>query len=191
MVPALVQGENMCWFRTLNREENPGAACLFDGGKLELNLAASFVPEFGVCFSRSSFVAERERLDLDTILALDPAGDWAGWTRREPSDTDRLRVNRRGREVLYFLKPPPTDFDLTYSDLRAELCHTLKIADPQRISFMAGPFFWGPDFKEDGRGLYSNYFRTDIIVDSRHMKTVRGSALIDVIEGLIPGAITD
>ena len=179
MLPALIHGENMCWFRTMNKEDNPGGTCLFDGAKLEMNLASNYVPEFGVCFPRTSFVAERDRLNLDAHLSTPSSGDWAGWMRREPSDSDRLRVNRKGWEVLYFLQPPPTEIDVTFSDLRAELCHTLQIEDLNRISLASGPFYWGPDFKEDGLGLYNNYFNSDIIVDSRHMKTVRGSALID------------
>lgn len=147
-----------------------------------MNLASASVPEFGLCFPRTSFVREREQMELQGELATDLSGDWAGWVRRAPSDSDRLRVNRKGWEVLYFVQPPPTTFDVTFSDLRAELCHTLQIADPKRISFSAGPFLWGPDFKEDGLGLYSNYFCADIVIDSRHMKTIRGSALIDVLE---------
>jgi len=190
MAPLLLHGENMCWFRTLNKEQNPAVMCLFDGAKLEINVASSYVPEFGVCFPRTSFVGERERLDLDACLSIPSSGDWAGWVRREPSDSDRLRVNRRGWEVLYFLQPPSTVPDVTFSELRAEICHTLQVADPRRISLAAGPFHWGPDFKEDGLGLYSTYFNTDIIVESRHIKTVRGSALVDVLENPMPSPST-
>jgi len=157
--------------------------CLFDGAKLEFNVASTTVSEFGICFQRTAFVVEREKLDIDAFIhRQSSSADWSGWTRREPSDSERLRVNKRGREILYFVQPPPTECDLTVSDLRAEVCHTLQIADVRRISFVAGPFYWGPDFKEDGLGLYSNYFNADIVIDSRHMKTQRGAALIDVIE---------
>jgi hypothetical protein len=191
MVPGLIHSEQMCWFRTRNKNANPTGTCLFDGAKLEVNIAAATcAPEFGLCFPRGSFVTERERLDIDmgVDLPMPMSGDWAGWTRREPLDSDRLRVNRKGWEVLYFLQPPSTHFDVTFTDLRAELCYTLQIEDGRRISLAAGPFYWGPDFKEDGLGLYSSYFNTDMVIDSRHMKTTRGSALITVLENsVLPG----
>jgi hypothetical protein len=82
--------------------------------------------------------------------------------------------------VLYFLRAPPTEFDITISDIRSELCHTLGIQDPKRIKLAAGVFYWESDFKDDGVGLYNTYFGTDHVIDGRHMKTVHGSALIDV-----------
>jgi hypothetical protein len=111
--------------------------------------------------------------------------DGTGWARREPSDSDRLRVNKRGREILYFIQPPASDGDLTYSDIRAEVYNTLHISNPTCISLQAGPFSWGPDFTEDGLGFYSTYFKTDIVIDGRHMKTMHGAALIDVVENKV------
>lgn len=119
-------------------------------------------------------------------LDTEPTGDWQGWKKRAPSDSDRLRVNRKGREVLYFVQPPPTTMDITFSDLRAEVCHTLRLEDSRRVSFQAGPFVCAADFREDGLGLYGTYFGSDIVINERHMKTVRGAALIDVIEVHVP-----
>lgn len=182
--PGLVQGHDFSWFRTLNQTDNLNRTCLFQGCQLDLCLLPVTPPEFGLCFSRTSFIKERERLDIDTLLNTDGSDDWTEWTRRDPSDTDRLRVNKRGREVLYFVRPPSTIIDLTVEDLRSEICHSLKIDDPKSFSLASGPFFWGPDFKDDGTGLFSNYFGADILTDSRHMKTLRGAALIDVVENL-------
>ncbi|KIX97744.1 uncharacterized protein Z520_06522 [Fonsecaea multimorphosa CBS 102226] len=184
MVPALVQCTNNSWFRTINRNANSSYLCLFDGAQLELNFSSMTTPEFGFCFPRRSFVAERERLDVNAMLQQQPATtttDWAGWKRREPSDSDRLRVNKNGWEILYFVQPPKGEVDITVSELRAELCHTLQI-ETGRVLFGAGPFQWGPDFEEDGLGLYTTYFDTAIDTGARQMKTVRGAALIDVIE---------
>jgi hypothetical protein len=172
----------------MNKEANVNGTCLFDGAKFEMNLASSNAPIFGLCFPRPSFVVEREQLDLDTLLNEPPSGDWPGWGRLPPSDSDRLRVNKKDREVLYFWQPPPTDFDVTMSGLRMEICNTLKITDLRKIALASGPFYWGPGFKEDGLGLYNNHFKRDMVVDSRHMKTVTGAALIDVIEVSVPSA---
>lgn len=182
--PGLVQGQDFSWFRTINQADYLNRTCLFQGCKLELCLLPVTTPEFGLCFTRTSFVKERERLDLDLLLKTDESGDLRGWTRREPSDTDRLRVNKRGREVLYFVRPPDTFTDLTPGDLRAEILYSLQVEDPKKISFASGPFFWGSDFKDDESGLLSNYFGADIVIDSRHMKSLRGAALIDVVENL-------
>jgi hypothetical protein len=182
LIPTLVHGDNLCWFRTLNKELNSAISCLFEGAQLELNLSSSYVPEFGFCFPRASFIAERERFDLNAVIAEEPNGDWIGWRHREPSDGDRLRVNRRGWEVLYFLRAPPTDFDVTISDLKSELCHTLQIQDQRRIELSAGPFYWDNNFKEDGLGLYRTYFAVDQVIDGRHMKTATGNALVNVFE---------
>jgi len=81
---------------------------------------------------------------------------------------------RDGWEVLYFLRAPPTEFDITISDIRSELCHTLGIQDPKRIRLAAGVFYWESDFKDDGVGLYNTYFGTDHVINGRHMKTVHG-----------------
>lgn len=170
------------WLRTVNKDGNGSKSpfCLFDGAQLEVNVSSPLTPEFGLCFSRLSFAAERELLDFDA-MSNHPTGDWKGWTRREPSDTDRLRVNKRGREILYFVQPPLSECDVTVSELKAELCHTLQI-ESQRISLAAGPFIWGPGFVEDGLGVYATYFDTDVETDLHHMKTIRGAALIDVVE---------
>lgn len=100
-------------------------------------------------------------------LDLEPTSDWAGWTRRAPSDSDLLRVNRKGWEVLYFLRPPETTMDITFSDLRAEVCHTLRLQDLRRVSFRAGPFVCAGDFKEDESVLYGTYFGSDTVFDGR------------------------
>lgn len=202
LVPLLVESPSDGWFRTLNTADEVNAAnmgtgtgpssssfssssytCLFDGAKLELKVSSPDTPEFGLCFSRLSFAAERDALDLDALSSQQPAGDWAGWTRREPSNSDRLRVNKRGREILYFVRPPQSQADICVSDLKAEVCHTLRI-DSRRVSLAAGSFYWGPEFVEDGLGMYSTYFDSDPTTetDSHHMRTMRGAALVDVIE---------
>lgn len=181
MAPTLVQGTNSSWFCTLNREVNTSKLCLFDGAKLELNFSSMAAPEFGFCFPRRSFVAEREQMDADAVIQMSAADDWIGWTRRAPSDSDRLRVNKNGWEILYFVRPPPSELDITLSELRAELCHTLKI-EPKCVLLRAGPFQWGTDFEEDGQGLYSTYFDSAVDTGTTRMKTIRGAALIDVLE---------
>ncbi len=56
-------------------------------------------------------LSARERFDLNAVMAEEePGGDWLGWQHREPSDADRLRVNRKGWEVLYFLRAPAHDW---------------------------------------------------------------------------------
>ena len=183
MIPTLLYNEHSCCFRTLNSNLNPSNFCLFDGARLEVSLSSSCItPEFGFCFPRRSFVLERDRLDLAGLVAQPAAGDWMGWEHREPSDSERTCVNKKGREILYFLRPPPATHDVMLSELRAEIGKTLNITDLRRISFTAGPFFWPPEFREDGRGLYCTYFNSDIVVDSQHMLTSEGAALIDVLE---------
>lgn len=181
MIPAVVQCTSNSWFRTINRNSNPSDLCLFDGAKLELNFSSNTTPEFGFCFPRRSFAGERDRLDVITMLQHPDTTDWVGWTRREPSDPDRLGVNKNGWEVLYFVQPPKGEVDITVSELRAELSHTLQI-DPGRVRFSAGPFQWGPDFVEDGLGLYTTYFDTAVDTWPRQMRTIRGAALIEVTE---------
>jgi len=134
-------------------------------------------------------VAERDRLDVDSVVNQPDTGDWRDWTRRGPSDSDRLRVNKKGREILYFVRPPPSESDASVSELRAELCRTLQVR-PERVSFSAGPFHWGPNFEEDGLGLYASYFDADLEIDVDYMKTVRGAALLDVIENPVPSGST-
>lgn len=182
LVPGLIQPQGLCWFATLNRESNTTLGCLFDGAKLELKLSSSGVPEFGICFQRASFVRERGSADVESLALLRQKTDWRGWTWREPSNSERLLVNKKGREILYIVQPPPNQYDLTLTDLRAEVCCTMGIVEVERVAFEAGPFFWGSDFKEDGLGLYSTYFNNDIVVDGEHLKTKRGTALIDVTE---------
>jgi hypothetical protein len=91
-------------------------------------------------------------------------------------------VNKRGREILYFVQPPPNQYDLTFTDMRAEVCCTMGIAEVERVAFTAGPFYSGPEFREDGLGVYNTYFNADVMVGGEHMKTKRGAALIDVTE---------
>jgi hypothetical protein len=162
----------------MNKETNPAATCLFEGAKLEMKMTSAYVLEFGFCFPRASFIYEREHLNL----SLQHAEARDGWVRRKPSDSDRLRVNRDGWEILYCVQPPASSSDVTVSEVISELCRTLRIADRRRVALASGPFYWGKDFKENGLGIYGTYFNVDMVVDGRHMRTVRGSALIDVLE---------
>jgi hypothetical protein len=183
LVPNCTPVENNCWFRTTNAELNVSSRCLFEGAKLEFNVSLVQCPEFGFCFRRTSFAAEREAFDVETVIGnLNKTTDPGEWIRREPSDSDRLRVNKKGREVLYFFQSPSHEPDLSFGDLRSEICRSLQIVDSRRVSLAAGPFLWGPDFQDDGLPIYGTYFKMDIVVDGRHMKTAQGAALIDVIE---------
>lgn len=179
----LGHGGQNTWFRTLNAPP-PGSAapCLWSGAKLRLHRSSTDTPSFGLCFARKAFVGERDAFDLAAFERRSTPQGEVGWVRSEPSDSDRLRVNKRGREVLYFVQPPPTEMDLTLSELRAEIASALQISDVRRIILSAGSFVWGPEFVEDGLGLYSTYFNNDIVVEGRHMKTVHGAALVDVNE---------
>lgn len=178
MVPLLVRDGDLCWFLTINRDDNPTESCLFHGAKLELKPLSKHIPEYGFCFARSAFVSERERFNLRATQS----GFTEDWTRRRPSDAERLLINREGWEALYFVQPPATGSDITVSRLKDELCNSLQIIDQGRLSFTSGPYTWNSAFQEDGRLLYETYFSQDIVVDSRHMITAESSALIYVIE---------
>jgi len=178
ITPGMLQDHGGCWFRTLNKESNPGTTCLFDGVRLELNVQSGPYPEIGFCFPRTSFVFERDQFRI-----LDQrTGVFEGWIQRAPIDSERLRVNKQGYEVLYFVQPPPHKHKVTLNDVRQELSDSLKLNDPTRLSLTSGPFLWTAEFQDDGRDMYSVYFNKNIVVDSRHMKTTRGSALIYVLE---------
>lgn len=203
LLPSLMHSERNCWFRVTNspppppppdpreqqqqqqqrqqQRQQPGS-CLFDGARLELNLSFEDAPEFGFCFRRACFAAERDRFSLEAAAAATHPCDTAQWVRREPTDPERLQVNKRGRELLYLIRPPSAEMDMTCSDLRAEVRNTLQLAHHQRFSLAAGPFHWPSSFQDDGSGIYITYFKKDIVVDGRHMKTLGGAALIDVIE---------
>ena len=179
LLPFLVRDSNIYWFQTLNKDQNPGFSCLFDGALLELRLVSLEAPEFGFCFPRSSFVQERDVFDLN----LHQAENGPGWARRPPYDTERLQINRDGWEILYFAKQPTSMPDVTTTDLVSEICRALHVDDPYRLSLSSGPFLlWGSDFKEDDVGVYRAYFQQDIVVNSQHMKTVNGAALLRVFE---------
>jgi hypothetical protein len=83
---------------------------------------------------------------------------------------------------MFVLHPDAREGAVTISRLRMELCRLLSITDPRRIILTSGPFTWGGDFQEDGRDYYSTYFVNDLIVESRSMKTPRGSTLMYVLE---------
>jgi hypothetical protein len=178
MVPLVLQSTDVYSFITLNKEKNPSANCLFDGIQLELRTEPKSRPEFGFCFARSAFVAERDRFtSLETQVNL-----WEGWAHREPTDSDRLRINKRGCEILYFVRPPFNQPKVTISNLRSELASSLGIVSLNRLVLTAGPFVWDDQFEEDERNAHDTYFRRDLVTDSRHMKTMDGSALIYVHE---------
>lgn len=194
----LVRDAGSFWFRTSNKESNPASNCLFDGIKLELNVQSSqSQQDYGICFSRTAFVEKRESFytqhaSLPTEYPMQeggtPEGQQLKWTLRGPTDTERLRVNRGGQEVLYFCQPPNHQQTVTITELRSVICRTLDISDETRVVLNAGPFFWDVDFEENGRDLQTTYFLYDTIVEGRHMKTARGSALIYVLE--VPRVIT-
>lgn len=184
LVPALVQGDGVCGFRTLNKGQNITGTCLFEGAKLELTFVSGYLPEFGICFPRSAFVAEREQFEqaggLDTLQHQ--INVWSQFERRSPSDAERLRVNQAGWEAVYFVKPPSNMPDLTFTQLISEVCHSFQIADPRRITLRSGPLSWPPEYKDDGLGLFSTYYHSDIVNGTFHTKTIRGAALIGVME---------
>lgn len=193
MLPGLLRENDVYWFRTRNPETNIHHTCLFDGAELEMQLVTSHIPECGFCFARRAFIVERDTFDqrqgyraASSELST-PAGNGregstmqSEWGIREPSDTERLQVNRHGWEIMFMLRPQ--DGGVTISRLRAELSRLLSIADPRRILLTSGPFVWGPEFLEDGKDYYSTYFVHDHIVESRSMKTPRGGALMYVME---------
>ncbi|KAF4251695.1 hypothetical protein CNMCM8980_005564 [Aspergillus fumigatiaffinis] len=163
MLPGFVRENDVYWFRTRNPETNIQHTCLFDGAELEMQLVTSHVPECGFCFARRAFIAERDAFDRQQSQM--PRGSASstsprdhslssGWTFREPSDTERLRVNRHGWEIMFVLHPDAREGAVTISRLRMELCRLLSITDPRRIILTSGPFTWGGDFQEDGRDYY-------------------------------------
>ncbi|OCK80943.1 hypothetical protein K432DRAFT_392605 [Lepidopterella palustris CBS 459.81] len=180
LLPNMASNTASCWFQTLNKEQNTTGNCLFDGAKLEMHLSSS-APEFGFCFPRASFLPQRDAFD-NSVFA--PA-QGSAWSRRPPFDADRLQVNRDGWELLYFVRPPATMSDLTVTDLINELCQTLRIDDPRKISLAAGPFHWTSDFRDDGLGVYRTYFHQDLVVNSQRMKTSKGAALLRVFESKV------
>ncbi|KAH1382987.1 hypothetical protein KXW53_005487 [Aspergillus fumigatus] len=187
MLPGFLRENDVYWFRTRNPETNIQHTCLFDGAELEMQLVTSHVPECGFCFARRAFIAVRDAFDRQqgqmprgSASSTSPRDHSlsAGWTFREPSDTERLRVNRHGWEIMFVLHPDAREGAVTISRLRMELCRLLCISDPRRVILTSGPFTWGGDFQEDGKDYYSTYFVHDLIVESRSMKTPRGSALM-------------
>ncbi|KAL6812669.1 hypothetical protein V8C40DRAFT_256898 [Trichoderma camerunense] len=91
-LPTLVHDNGSVWFQTINKCDNPGETCLFDGAKFKLHILPLVRAEFGFCFPRTAFVAERDKFDsrcfpTDTTAA----GNRAQWRRRLPSDEDRLQ----------------------------------------------------------------------------------------------------
>ncbi|QKX57817.1 uncharacterized protein TRUGW13939_04937 [Talaromyces rugulosus] len=181
VVPLLIRDGDLCWFLTINKDDNPTESCLFHGAKLELKPLSKYIPEYGFCFARSAFVSERDRFNPRATRS----GFWEEWTQRQPSDVERLLINRDGWEALYFVQPPASCSDITVSRLRDELCNSLQIIDPGRLSFTSGPYTWNSAFQEDGRSFYETYFTQDIVVDSRHMVTAEKSALVYVTENHI------
>jgi hypothetical protein len=107
---------------------------------------------------------------------------WEDWSRREPSDAERLQVNRKGWELLYFVQPPGIRLNVTISLLKDELCDTLQITHPGRLCLTSGPFLWDSKFNEDGRPFHETYFTQDMMIDSRHMNTAGGLPLMYVLE---------
>jgi hypothetical protein len=180
LVPSILEGTDLYYFHTLNNAQNPTTNCLFDGIHLQLYAEQRSRPEFGFCFARTAFVTEREAF----CLAPTARGreKWEGWTQRGPTDSERLRVNKQGTEALYFLQPPLSQTRVTISQLRAEVAHSLGMEDSGRLELASGPFVWTRDFEEDERDVYTTYFGEDIVRRERHMKTVRGAALVYVCE---------
>ncbi|KIX96480.1 uncharacterized protein Z520_07746 [Fonsecaea multimorphosa CBS 102226] len=186
LLPYLVRKGESCWFHTLNKESNTTSNCLFDGVKLKMNVQESqCLSDFGICFPRAAFVEEREKFgshhgsmpfEYPTIRTE------GAWVHRHPSDSERLLVNREGYEVMYFCQPPQFQQEVTITKLRNVICSSLSINDPRRVILNAGPFYWDVDFQENGKDVQHTYFLDDIVVDGRHMRTVRGSALIYVLE---------
>ncbi|GFG23123.1 probable transcription factor TDA9 [Aspergillus udagawae] len=165
MLPGFLRENDVYWFRTRNPETNIQHTCLFDGAELEMQLVTSHVPECGFCFARRAFIAERDAFDRQQSQM--PRGSAAstspraqslssGWTFREPSDTERLRVNRHGWEIMFVLHPDAREGVVSISRLRMELCRLLSIADPRRVILTSGPFTWGGDFQEDGKDYYNS-----------------------------------
>lgn len=201
MLPGLLRENDVYWFRTVNQSMNPNSTCLFDGAHLEMQLVSAHTPECAFCFPRRAFIEERDAFDRKYLSRLASSGATPpahvgqttlasalqanlspGWMFREPSDSERLRVNRHGWEIMFVLQPSPTEAAATISRLRMELCRLLSISDSQRVILTSGPFVWGQEFQEDGKDYYNTYFSNDIVVDARSMKTVRGSALMYVLE---------
>lgn len=167
----------------MNKYDNPGKTCLFDGAKMKLHILPLVRPEFGFCFPRTAFIAERDKFDIECFSTnITVAGNMVRWRRRLPSDEDRLQVNREGWEVLYFAQPLSAQNDATFTDLRTEICTTLNITDSSRVTFAAGPFTWGPDFVEDNLGIYKTYFNIIRNDSLKAIKKIKGSALINIIE---------
>jgi len=181
LIPTLVYNDTLCWFQTLNKDQAPNGACLFPGARLQLKSLSEKAIEYGFCFARSSFAQERARCNLAEVLFAQPPRSNLGITRRRPSDYERLLVNRDGWEILYVVRIDHGS-DLAFTDLREEACLALQVTDRTRVSLASGPFTWGPTFDEDGRHFYHTYFSRDIVVDSRHMKTTQGAALLEVVE---------
>ena len=200
LLPYLGRNAEMCWFRTLNKESNRTSNCLFDGIKLELNhQSTSSQQNFGICFSRMAFIQERENFQarntsLPTEFVVIQNGSPRGppqWPCRGPTDSERLRVNRDGREILFFCQPPSQQQIVTITELRAVISRTLGIGDTTRMVLNAGPFYWDIDFQENGKDVQSTYFLDNIVVEGRHMKTAKGSALIYILErSRAPPALT-
>ncbi|KAF7121608.1 hypothetical protein CNMCM5793_009079 [Aspergillus hiratsukae] len=155
MLPGFLRENDVYWFRTRNPETNIQHTCLFDGAELEMQLVTSLVPECGFCFARRAFIAERDAFDRQQSQMPRGSGSprdqslSSGWTFREPSDTERLRVNRHGWEIMFVLHPDAREGAVSISRLRMEVCRLLAIADPRRVILMSGPFTWGGDFQED------------------------------------------
>ncbi|KAL6810324.1 hypothetical protein J3E69DRAFT_377775 [Trichoderma sp. SZMC 28015] len=182
-LPTLVHDNNSVWFQTINKCDNPSESCLFDEAKMKLHILPLVRAEFGFCFPRTAFVAERSKFDIRCFpINITVAGNRVQWRRRLPSDEDRLQVNREGWEVLYFIQPVSAQNDATFTDLRNEICNTLNITDSSRVTFEAGPFTWGPDFVEDNLGIYKTYFSSTMNPNLKVIKTIKGSALINIIE---------
>ncbi|KAF7177594.1 hypothetical protein CNMCM7691_005923 [Aspergillus felis] len=164
MLPGFLRENDVYWFRTRNPETNIQHTCLFDGAELEMQLVTSHVPECGFCFARRAFIAERDAFDRQqsqmprgSASSTSPSAQSlsSGWTFREPADTERLRVNRHGWEIMFVLHPDAREGAVSISRLRMELCRLLSITDPRRIILTSGPFTWGGDFQEDGKDYYN------------------------------------
>ncbi|KAF5239056.1 hypothetical protein FANTH_10103 [Fusarium anthophilum] len=179
MVPTLLRKYDIYWFQTLNKDKSLEGTCIFPGARLKMNNLTDkdSSVEFGLCFPRSAFVLERECFDITDIPEI-YIFDVHPRVRRQPSDSERLLINRAGWEVLYFFRTFHGG-DLTYTDLKAEVCEQLAITDQRRVALSSGPFSWGSDFVEDRFGFYNTYFAQDLNSNPRPMKTTSGAALIE------------
>lgn len=183
MVPTLLRVGEPYWFQTLNAQDSVNGTCLFHCARLELHPLSNTdsVAEFGFCFPRSAFVAERERFDSTSMATIYVANDSSDIVRRQPSDSERLLVNRHGWEVLYFLRSPDKR-TLTFTDVQTNICHALQITNSDRLAMSWGNFYWSNEFRDDGSNFYNTYFANGVSTCSPPLKTATGGALIRISE---------